>query len=118
MSLPSTITVTISGTARVLSKINQDSYGSTYFLKISGGNELKLIVRHSYEGKVGPEQFERHNVEFISTSFAVDGTPTIRNVFITMRKKRSEDAAAVTTTTTGFLTWFNANIDALGGWES
>lgn len=120
MSLATPTTVTINAVPYALSKINQDAFGSTYFYKVAGANgpEFKMIVRHSYEGKAGSPQIERHNVEFINTTFLVDGTPVVRNAFFTMRKPRSEDVTAINNTSAGFLTWLSANIANLQAWES
>jgi hypothetical protein len=115
--LTSPITVTIDGVAHNLSRINNDNFGSVYLKKVTG-LELKMNVRHSYEGKVGPNQFERHNIELIRTTWDVDGNPVVSNVFTTMRTLRGSDPSIVAKDAAGLNAFVTANKDALVAWES
>lgn len=66
--LTSPITITLAGTAHSLSRVNQDNFSSTYRKAwVTGGDKYELVanIRHSYQGKAGVGQLERHNVELI-----------------------------------------------------
>lgn len=114
--LTSPITVTIAGTAHSLSRINNDNFSSIYLKKWTD-NELRLTVRHSYEGKA-PNQVERHNVDLIHTTFVADGNPIIRQVYTVIRNPRSAAVDEVSDATVGLNAWVTSNISALVAWES
>lgn len=63
---PQTITLSGSGgTALNLVRINQDNYGSEFFLQHSGGlSEYRMKIRHLHKTvKAGQNAVDRHNVE-------------------------------------------------------
>lgn len=71
---PSTITLTIATVAKVLNRVNQDSYGSEY--QLNGGTEsINLKIRHSNDS---PDKdglvMKRHNV-FVE--HVIYPTPTV-----------------------------------------
>lgn len=71
--LGDTISLTIGGTARVLSKINQDQNASEYFLKIATG-EFRLRFKHSKDRVAnGAPQRDRHIMTLTETVYP---TPT------------------------------------------
>lgn len=113
----SPITITIDGVAHQLSRINQDNYGSVY-LKKATNLELRLAIRHSYEGKSGPNQYERHNVDLTKTTWDANGIPTVTQSYAVYRSPRSVDPDVVADLTTGLNTWASANIVGLTTWES
>jgi hypothetical protein len=116
--LTSPIVITINAIAHNLSRINNDNFGSVY-LKSGTGFEYRLTIRHSYEGKAGPGQMERHNVDFVHTIWdAVTGAATVRQVYCVIRTPRGGDAVLTGQDTTGFNALVTANITALLGWES
>lgn len=115
--LTSPTTVTIDGVAKNLSRINQDNFSSTYFLKESG-REIKLVIRHSYEGKSGPLQYERHNIDITDTTWDGEGNPTTIQAYTVFRMKRGSDAAAAIDLTTALNAWVTTNVAAIAGWES
>lgn len=65
--LGSSLTITLDGsggTAKVLPLINQDGYGSEYFLDDTTVT-YRALVRHSNDTvKAGTQKFERHSVTF------------------------------------------------------
>jgi hypothetical protein len=67
MSLGTTLTITLDGsggTAKVLPLINQDGYGSEYFLDETTV-QWRAKVRHSKDTvKAGSQPFDRHTVTF------------------------------------------------------
>lgn len=115
--LPSPITITIDGTAHSLSRINQDNFTSVY-LKKTATEELRLSVRHSYEGKTGAGQMERHNLDLTKTTWDVDGKPVITQVYSVLRMPRNVDSDRLVKQATGFNTLLTAQLAALVGWES
>lgn len=115
--LTSPITITIDGVAHNLSRINQDNYSAVY-LKKAANLEFRLTIRHAYEGKVGPGQMERHNIDLVHTTWDVDGVPTIRQTYHVIRCLRGADPDSVNDDTVGLNTWVSANIAALTAWES
>lgn len=115
--LTSPITVTIDGTAHSLSRINNDNYGSVY-LKKATGLELKLNIRHTYEGKAGPAQFERHNVELVRTTWDTEGNPIVTSCYVVIRSLKSTDGSVAAKDVAGLNAFVTANKDALVAWES
>jgi len=66
-----TITITINAVAKVLNRINQDAYGSEYFLR-GTLDEFRLKIRHSnYTDKTRGKVIDRHNVEFTQVVYPV-----------------------------------------------
>jgi len=72
MSFGSTITVTVNAVAKVLNRINQDSYGSEYLLRESL-QEFRVKIRHSQvkaNVTLGTVARDRHNFELTQTVFS------------------------------------------------
>lgn len=115
--LTSPISVTIDGVAHSLSRINQDNFSSVY-LKKATGLEFRVTIRHSYEGKEGPGQMERHNVDLVHTTWDVDGNPVIRQSYHVIRNPRNLDPDGVADDTVGLNAFVTTNIAALVAWES
>lgn len=115
--LTSPISITIDGTAHSLSRINQDAYSAVY-LKKAANLELRLTIRHSYEGKPGPGQMERHNVDLVRTTWDVDGVPTVQQTYHVIRVPRGKDPGSVNDDTVGLNAWVSTNIASLTAWES
>lgn len=90
--LANTLTLTIGGTAKVLTRINQDNYGSEYRL-ISATERIIMKIRHSTAMSKG-RQFDQHNVlvEWISTP-ASPAEPTTMTVSTTLRGQVGTDPA-------------------------
>jgi hypothetical protein len=115
--LTSPISITIDGVAHSLSRINQDNFGSVY-LKKATNLEFRLTLRHSYEGKDGPGQMERHNIDLVHTVWDVNGIPTIRQSYHVIRNPRAVDPDGVADDTVGLNAWLTTNVAAICGWES
>lgn len=86
------VTINVGETPKVLVKINQDSFGSQYYLR-EAAEEFTLNCRHSQEGLLPDgSRFDRHNVEIIHTTFATDTSPErVRVSYAVFRNKRSDD---------------------------
>lgn len=122
--LGDTFTVTLDGsggTARVCSKINQDSYGAEYLNRTST-DEIRVRVRHSKEAiKAGEAYpFERHNVEFTQTVFAVGDVPEkVRQIYFVIRCKPDDTLVDITNLCEALMFWAtDANLDKVVSWES
>jgi hypothetical protein len=76
MPFGSTITITVNAVANVLNRINQDQYGSEYYLVNPGVDSYRLKIRHSIvaAGKDGV-QYDRHNWEVVRTVFPSGTVP-------------------------------------------
>lgn len=76
-----TITITINSVAKVLSRINQDAYGSEYRLRESTG-EFRLRIRNTtYSDKTrSGVKVDRHNVELIQETYPV--SPAVNSTIL------------------------------------
>lgn len=118
--LGDTISITINSVAKVLSKINQDSYSAEYVLR-STTEEFRMKVRHSLEKpSLLTTGLDRHNVELTHTVYATATVPKIvRQVYGVIRNLASDDATQVgylQVGLNGFMT--AANVAKLYNWES
>lgn len=112
-----TLTVTISGVAKVLTRVNQDNYGSTYLLK-DGTQEFRLQFRNSSENSA-PETIDRHNAFFEWTVYATStATEKYYSCTSTFRLRKSSDPAILGAMATGFATLVSAQQSGLIGGES
>lgn len=103
----STITITIApATDRILTRVNQDGYGSEY--QYSDANEaISMKVRHSTDSPDGDGlTMKRHNVFFERVVFP---TPTVAmkkySFTATLRHDRYADPAASATMSDGVCDW-------------
>lgn len=118
-----TLTVTLDGsggTARVCSKINQDSFSSEYLNRIST-DEIRVKIRHTKETLKSGQTYpmERHNVEFTQTVFA---TPTaeekVRQAYVVLRNRADDAVLDVTNLGEALAFWLtDTNFDKLNIWE-
>lgn len=71
MAFGATATITINAVAKVLNRINQDNYGSEFYLRETLV-AYRMKIRHSkVKATVAvPYEQDRHNVEFTVTTFA------------------------------------------------
>lgn len=115
--LSSPITVTIDGTAHSLSRINNDNFSSVY-LKKWALNELRLTIRHSYQGKVGPLQSERHNVELLHTIWDAEGNTKVYQHYHVLTINRGADVEPLTDLAAGLNAFVTSNVAAIVAWES
>lgn len=117
--LGDSISITVSGNAKVMKKINQDSYSSEYLLREATG-EFRLKIRHSTEkSQIRGEVMDRHNVELTAVTYGVapdDGYSII--VSTTLRNPQRIAATDVDALSDGLADWVKANATLLAGWES
>lgn len=81
MAFAATITLTINAVAKVLDRINQDNFGSTYRLR-SDTELITLKIRHSTDNKESDGiSMERHNVFVEHVIFATPTTARFRSSY-------------------------------------
>lgn len=119
--LANTLTLTINSVAKVLTRINQDNYGSEYRLK-SATEVLTLQIRNSTEKATvkSPSVIDRHNMFFEHTVYAVPGTSPeyYYSMSAVMRMNSSSDPAQLGHIVPAFNTLLNAQAAAIIGGES
>lgn len=96
--LGDTLTVTLDGsggTAKVLPKINQDSYSAEYFLN-EVTEQFRAKVRHSKDNvKAGTQPFDRHTVTFSRYVKPTEAKPlgSLSEISFTIRNDPDGDSA-------------------------
>lgn len=91
-----TVTVPVNSVNKVLVRINQNNFGSTYYLRETL-QEFTLNVRHSQEALMADgTRFDRHNVELIHTVFPTEtAAGQTRVSYAVFRNKRGDVYADV-----------------------
>lgn len=102
-----TLTLTIAGVARTLTRVNQDNYGSEYQQR-SAAERINLKVRHSLD-TTGGVRYNRHNV-FVE--WRINATPTsmerVYTLTHTIRDLEGSDPAGLVDLNAGMSTLVNA----------
>lgn len=118
--LANTLTITINGVAKTLTRINQDNYGSEYRLK-SATELMTLQIRNTTEKATAsrPYSVDRHNVFFERTVFS---TPTESEKYYSasavFRAGLTSDPAYLEDAVEGFNTLVTSLAAAVIGGES
>lgn len=113
-----TLTITINAVARVLTRVNQDNFGSTYYLK-DGTQQFTLKFRNSTEPSDGVEPVERHNMYFEHVVYATPTTTEKKyTMSSTMRLRKTSDPAYLALVVPGFNTLLNTQAAGLIAGES
>lgn len=122
--LGDTLTVTLDGsggTAKVLSKINQDGYAAEYLLK-EATMQHRALVRHSKESpKSNGVNYDRHNVLFETFVYPTEAAPNgfTRQISMTIRCQPEDALADVVDLGEALTYWATDTIQGkLVGWES
>jgi hypothetical protein len=120
--------ITIGAQAYSLKKKNQDNNGSTWMDNTTvAGTEVKVTVRHAYEGKpkVSPSgsgqvqtQYERHIIDLVVTKFDGNGFATVTQSYTHIRNLRGAVVGAVGDIAQALATYVNAQADNLVAWET
>jgi hypothetical protein len=94
MAFGSTVTVTVNAVAHILNRINQDTYGSEFYLR-EATMEWRMKVRHTKES---PNKdgfvFNRHNVELTQTVFATSTMPALTRQAYSVYRNMDIDTTA------------------------
>jgi len=95
MAFGATLTITINAVAIIMNRINQDNYGSEYYLH-TALSDYRVKIRHTKEPATKAGVIvDRHNVDFTQTIFATLTVPQIvRNVFLVGRYQTTDDLTA------------------------
>lgn len=121
MAFADTITLTINSVAKVLARINQDSYGSEYFLR-GTLDEFRLKIRNtSYVDKTRGKTIDRHNVEFTQTVYPVSPATvsTVRKAYSVFENERTDGITDPLNFDLGFVAFASsANLTKLINYES
>lgn len=116
--LGDSLTITLGGaggTAKVLPKINQDGFGSEYYLR-EATQDFRAKVSHSKSGTR-----DRHYVEFTQTVYAVsaDDPDDVRRASAVILARPDAAVAEVTDLQEAMSFWMDAtNVPKIIGWES
>jgi hypothetical protein len=90
--LANTLTLTINSVAKVLTRINQDNYGSEYRL-VSATERIILKIRHTSTTSSG-SKFDQHNVMVEWTKIpAAPALPSVMTASTTLRGQIGTDPA-------------------------
>lgn len=113
-----TLTITINSVARVLTRVNQDNFGSSYKLA-DATQQFILKFRNSTEPSDGVETVDRHNMYFEHVVYA---TPTTTEKKYTMsstiRLRKTSDPAYAAFVVPAFNTLLNSQTAGLIAGES
>lgn len=113
-----TLTITINSVARVLTRVNQDNYGSVYRLK-DATQEFTLKFRNTTEPTDGVEPIDRHNMFFEHIVYATGGaTEKKYTMSSTVRLRKTSDPAYAAFVVPAFNTLLNAQANGLIAGES
>nr|UJQ85129.1 MAG: putative coat protein [Leviviridae sp.] len=97
MAFANPLVITVNGSAKNLPKINQDNFGSEYYLR-EATQEFRVKIRHAWEaGVTGSGKIHRSNVDVTHTVFSVTpGVPdNVRQVYTVVRNGKNDAAADV-----------------------
>jgi len=93
MAFAKPLVLTYAGGTKTLNFINNDSYGSEYWLR-EATQDFRVKIRHTPEtlNKTTGIQMVRHNVEITRTIFGTGGAPdTVQQVYLVYRHSSRDD---------------------------
>nr|UJQ85481.1 MAG: putative coat protein [Leviviridae sp.] len=97
MSFANPLVISVNAVNKTLQKINQDAFGSEYYLR-EATQEFRVKIRHSNEkATTGTGLVHRSNIEITQTVFAVAPATVdnVRQVYLVLRNGKTDDAIAV-----------------------
>lgn len=113
-----TLTLTVNAVAKVLTRVNQDNYGSEYKL-VSSTDSWTLKFRNSNDPSDGVEPLTRHNMY---VEYVVYATPTATEkrytMSATMRYRKTSDPTQMGYIEAAFCTLLNSQAAGLIAGES
>lgn len=116
-----TITLTVNAVAKVLTRINQDSYSSEYMLKNATECYTLKIRNIKFTDKSRGEQRDRHNVEITHTVYPVAPATqsTLRKYYFVLENGEFDNTTDVVNFGVGAAGFQSAtNYGKLLNWES
>ena len=113
------LVVTVNAVAKSLNRINQDSYGSEYFLR-EALQEWRLKIRHTTYKNAAGVLTDRHNFEFVNTVYATTTAAAIvRKIYSVFENSRSDTGADPLQAFNGFVGFMTSgNIQKALNYES
>jgi hypothetical protein len=115
-SIPNPVVLTFNGSSKSLPKINQDNYGSEYYLA-EASDTWRLTIRHSQESvQKDGSQFDRHNVSL--THVHLPSSPTAADGYTEQEYAIIRNLPASTATEVGYLNACFAGFLAVDGLAS
>lgn len=121
MSIPNPLVITVNSVAKSLPKINQDNYGSEYYLR-EATEDYRVKIRHSKEAaQKNGSQLERHNVELTRTIFAAstDERDVVLQTYTVIRCEKSSDLTKLGHTQAALNGLLTAGVVSdLAGWQN
>lgn len=121
MAIANPLVITLGGsggTAKSLAKINQDAYGSEYYLR-EATQEFRVKIRHSREApQADGTILERHNFEITQTVFGVAPAPdVVRSAYVVLRNSKKDTLVDITNIGTALSFYMDAtHYGDLVGW--
>lgn len=119
MSFANPLVISYAGGNKSLVRINQDSYGSEYFLREST-QEFRMRIRHTKESATSTGRVDRHNVELTRTVYGTGGAAdVVQQAYLIYRHDYRDsltDAAEIGATLTTLIN--EAAFNDLGAWMS
>lgn len=119
VTIANPLVITFNAVSKSLNRINQDSYGSEYYLREALA-DYRVKIRHSVESpqKSGITN-DRHNVELTYTLFATATSPAIITQVYSVLRDDNQHGDSLTlqyaqAALNGLMT--ADNVDALFGW--
>lgn len=113
-----TLTITIDGVAHVLTRVNQDNFGSQYTKK-TALDVMSLQFRNSVETVKNGDNTDRHNMFFEHRVFATTLVPErLYTMSAVLRVRDGGDPVYLGKVATGFNTLLAAQIPGLINGES
>jgi hypothetical protein len=97
MAFANPLVISVNGVNKTLLKINQDNYGSEYYLRETT-QSFRVKIRHTMESAVvGSGKVHRANVDFTQTIFSTTpGVPdNVRQAYQVLRHGESDTAVDV-----------------------
>lgn len=97
MAIANPLVLTYNAGSKNLPRINQDNFGSEYYLRETT-QDFRVKIRHSVESpQKDGTSFERHNVELTQTVFSTTlGVPdVVMQVYLVVRNRKTDTAASV-----------------------
>lgn len=112
-----TLTITIDGVARVMTRVNQDNFGSLYLLK-DATQKFSLQFRNGTD-KASPENLDRHTMVFEHTVYATStASEKYYSMTSTLRCRQTSDPTWLGKVAAGFVTLLSAQSAGMIAGES
>jgi len=113
-----TLTLALSTGNIVVTKINQDAFGSVFRFN-DATHEMKLTIRHSKASKNGVA-YDRHNLELVETIYAAGAVPEFTRTFYFVIQQLPSDTGFVNADGIAdlMIVTSNAHLTKLMNWES